>query len=343
MKFATPQAPHAHSGNTVFRVMSLVLLALLPAGIAHVYFFGYGLAINFSIAAASGLAFEALALGLRGRSIAHGVADGATLVTAALLAFSMPPLAPWWLTASAMAFAILLAKHLYGGMGRNLFNPAMVGYAVLLVSFPAHMTAWLPPAGVAPVDLTLSDTLAAIFTGHLPAGLSVDLLSGASPLAAVKSGLAGSLTMDEIFAQPLFGDFGGRGWAWIALLTLAGGVLLLAFDVIRWHIPVAMLTGIAVCAEFMHVFDPGRYPGATFHLLSGATVLGAFFIATDPVTAATSTRGRWAYGAGIGVLTYVIRTWGQYHDGVAFAVLLMNMAAPLIDKFTVPRIYGERA
>lgn len=343
MKFSTPQAPHAHSGNTVLRVMSLVLLALLPAGVAHVYFFGYGLAINFLIAAVCGLAFEALALYLRGRSIMHGVGDGTLLVTAALLAFSMPPLAPWWLTASAMAFAVLLAKHLYGGMGRNLFNPAMVGYAVLLVSFPAHMTAWLPPAGVAPLEPTLGDTLTAIFTGHPPSSLDVDLLSAASPLAAVKDGLAGSLTMDEIFAQPLFGEFGGRGWAWIALLTLAGGVLLLGLGIIRWHIPVAMLAGVAVCAEFMHAFDPGRYPGALFQVLSGATVLGAFFIATDPVTAATSARGRLVYGAGIGVLTYVIRTWGQYHDGVAFAVLLMNMAVPLIDKFTVPRIYGERS
>jgi electron transport complex protein RnfD len=226
-------------------------------------------------------------------------------------------------------------------MGRNPFNPAMVGYAVLLVSFPAQMTEWLPPAGVA-APPGFDDTCRAIFSGSLPDYLRADLLSGASPLAALRGGLGASKTMEEIFAQPIFGGLAGRGWEWVSIALLAGGAALLMFRVIRWQIPVAMLTAVVVLATFMHLYDPGRYPGAVFHLLSGATMLGAFFIATDPVTAATSARGRLIYGAGIGVLTYVIRVWGQYHDGLAFAVLLMNMAVPLIDKFTVPRIYGER-
>lgn len=321
--------------------MGIVLLALLPAGIVYRHFFGDGLLINFALASAAGLAFEALALKLRGRSIVDGLSDGTTLVTAALLAFSMPPLAPWWLTVSAMAFAILLAKQLYGGMGRNPFNPAMVGYAVLLVSFPAQMTEWLPPTGVASTP-SFNDSLHAIFSGSLPDTLRIDLLSGASPLAAVHGGLAASKTMEEIFMQPIFGPFAGRGWEWVSLMILAGGLVLLGLRVIRWHIPIAMLASLSLLAGFMHLYDPGRYPGVVFHLLSGATMIGAFFIATDPVTAAASARGRLIYGAGIGVLTYVIRVWGQYHDGVAFAVLLMNLAVPLIDQFTVPRVYGER-
>jgi len=278
---------------------------------------------------------------LRRLPLQPALTDCSTLVTAALLAFSMPPFAPWWLIVSATAFAILLAKHLYGGLGLNPFNPAMVGYAVLLVSFPAQMTEWLPPAGVSSIELDFSQTLHAIFTGNLPATITVDMLSAASPLAALKAGLALRHTMDEVFTQAIFGNIAGRGWEWIALFELLGGLLLLAVRVIRWHIPVAMLASLFVVALLMSIFDPGRYAGPVFHLFSGATMLGAFFIATDPVTAATSNRGRLVYGAGIGVLTSVIRNFGNYHAGLAFAVLLMNLLAPLIDKFTVPRIYGE--
>jgi electron transport complex protein RnfD len=251
----------------------------------------------------------------------------------------MPSLAPWWLIVSAMAFAILLGKHAYGGLGLNPFNPAMLGYAVLLVSFPRPMTSWLPASGIDTPGL--ANTARTIFTGELPITLSVDLLSGASPLAALKSGLSLRHTMDEILSQPAFGDFAGRGWEWISVALLLGGVFMLVLRIIRWQIPVAMLLGLSVCALIMHMADPGRHAGVILHLFSGATMLGAFFIATDPVTAATSTRGKLVYGAGIGILTYVIRDFGNYHDGLAFAVLLMNLAVPLIDKFTIPRIYGE--
>ncbi|MGC3980990.1 MAG: electron transport complex subunit RsxD [Steroidobacteraceae bacterium] len=336
-------APHMKQTRSVRFIMGMVLLALLPAALLHIAFFGYGVLWQFLLAATSGLLCEAVAVQLRGKSLSMFLTDGSTLVTAALLALSMPPLAPWWLIVSAMAFAILLGKHVYGGLGANPFNPAMLGYAVLLVSFPRPMTSWLPAVGIEPPGFT--QAARAIFNEELPAALNVDVLSAASPLAALKSGLSLRHTMDEILARPIFtdflGDMAGRGWVWISLALLLGGVFMLALRIIRWQIPVSMLMGLGVCALLMNLLDPGRHAGMMFHLFSGATMLGAFFIATDPVTAATSAQGRLVYGAGIGVLTYVIRDFGNYHDGLAFAVLLMNLAVPLIDKFTVPRIYGE--
>ncbi len=339
MQFGTFTAPHLKHTRSVRFIMGMVLVALLPAAMLHMYFFGPGVLLQFLLAAVSGLCCEAFALKLRHKPMMMFLTDGSTMVTAALLALSMPPLAPWWLIVSAMAFAILLGKHVYGGLGLNPFNPAMLGYTVLLVSFPRPMTSWLPAIGVD--TLGLATTARAIFTGELPARLSVDVLSGASPLAAIKSGLSLRHTMDEILAQPVFSDFAGRGWEWISVALLLGGMFILMLRIIRWQIPAAMLLGLGACAIIMHMLDPGRHAGVVFHLFSGATMLGAFFIATDPVTAATSARGKLVYGAGIGILTYVIRDFGNYHDGLAFAVLLMNLAVPLIDKFTIPRIYGE--
>jgi electron transport complex protein RnfD len=321
--------------------MGMVLLTLLPAAIVYYSFFGWGFFIQFILASITGLGCEALALSLRHRSLQSALTDCSTLVTAALLAFSMPPLAPWWLIVSAMAFAILLAKHLYGGLGMNPFNPAMVGYAVLLVSFPAAMTQWLPASSELPVQIDFTQTLRSVLTGQLPAALDVNVLSSASPLAALKSGLALRHTMDEILATPTFGNIAGTGWEWVSMCILLGGLILLMLRIIRWHIPVAMLLTIWFCAACMNLIDPGHYAGAMFNIFSGATLVGAFYIATDPVTAPSSQRGRIIYGIAIGLLTYVIRSFGYYHDGVAFAVLTMNLLTPLIDKFTIPRIYGE--
>jgi electron transport complex protein RnfD len=234
-----------------------------------------------------------------------------------LLALAVPPGLPWWLLAFGTAVAVLLAKHAYGGLGQNPFNPAMAGYAVLLVSFPLEMTQWpAPDAGW-------------------------DAITGATALDTLRTGLRESYTMQEIMAGPAFGRVGASGGEWVNLAALAGGLYLLARRVIRWHIPVAVLAGLAVPAALAHLFDPGAHAGAAFHLASGAAMLGAFFIATDPVSAATSDRGRLVFGAGIGLLTWIIRSWGGFPDGVAFAVLLMNLAVPLIDRYSVPRIHGE--
>jgi electron transport complex protein RnfD len=343
MTFPTAAAPHVIGQNSVGRVMRIVLYALVPTVVLHVVFFGPGLLLQILLGCATALLAEALALRLRRKPLAPFLGDGSAIITAVLIALCLPPLAPWWLIVSGTAFAILLAKHLYGGLGSNPFNPAMVGYAVLLVSFPVQLLQWLPPnvGGSSEVQLSFADVFTTIFTGALPDHLRWDAITSPTPLDALRTGLALGMTMEEAQASPIFGAFGGRGWQWINLATLAGGIAMLALRVIRWHIPVAMLGALVLCASIMYVIDPGIYAGPMFHLTSGASMLGAFFIATDPVSAATSDRGRLVYGAGIGVVTYVIRTWGGYPDGVAFAVLLMNLSVPLIDRYTIPRVYGH--
>ena len=318
MRFEVSGAPHVIAGFTVPRVMTQVLLALAPVAVAHVVLYGPGLLLQLAVCTVTALTCEALALQVRGRDPKPFLRDGSVLVTAGLLALSVPPSLPWWLAVLGTAAAVLLGKHAYGGLGSNPFNPAMVGYAVLLVSFPLEMSRW-----------------------PLPAGVELDAVTGATALDQLRTGLGQRLTMQEIFAQPVFGVVGDSGAQWINAAALLGGLYLLGRRIVRWHIPAAVLAGMAVPAVFMHTLDPGAHAGAAFHLFSGATMLGAFFIATDPVSAATSDRGRLIYGAGIGALTWVIRTWGGYPDGIAFAVLLMNLAAPLLDRYTVPRIHGH--
>jgi len=343
MTFATSPAPHVIAPNSVRRVMGLVLFALAPAIVMHVVFFGVGLLVQLFLGVIVALVSEAIALKLRRKALQPFLTDGSAIITGVLLAMCLPPLAPWWLVVSGSAFAVLLAKHLYGGLGANPFNPAMVGYAVLLVSFPAQLTQWLPPQ-LADLQLLrpgVGDACYTIFMGHLPAHLTWDAITSPTPLTSMRNSLSMGLTMQEAQANPMFGSLGGRGWDWINLCILGGGVWLLVLRIIRWHIPFAMLAAIAIPAAVMNAVDPGAYPGMTFHLTAGASMLGAFFIATDPISAATSNRGKLMYGAGIGLITYVIRTWGGYPDGVAFAVLMMNAAVPLIDRYTVPRVYGH--
>ena len=341
--FPTSAPPHVVGPNRVARIMRIVIYALAPTIAVHIAFFGPGLIVQCVLGVATALLAEAAALKLRGKPLELFLKDGSAVVTALLLALCLPPLAPWWLIVSGTAFAILLAKHAYGGLGANPFNPAMVGYAVLLVSFPAQLLQWLPPnaPGLESVNLSFAQTLSTILTGAPPDQLSWDAITSPTPLEALRTNLTMGMTMSEAQSSPIFGGLGGKGWQWINLATLAGGVWLLGMRIIRWHIPVAMLGALAACAAAMYLVDPGAYPGPVFHLTSGASMLGAFFIATDPISAATSDRGKLIYAAGIGVLTYVIRTWGGYPDGIAFAVLLMNMAAPLIDRYTIPRIYGR--
>jgi electron transport complex protein RnfD len=343
MRFDTSPAPHVIGGFTVPRVMYPVLLALLPVVVVQVAVYGPGALLQFAASAPTALACEAIALRLRGRDAAPFLRDGSVLVTAALLSLAVPPLLPVWLVVLGTAIAVLLGKHAYGGLGYNPFNPAMVGYAVLLVSFPLEMTRWPVPVGSNGVTWPelAQFTWHAFASGSASTGGGWDAYTGATALDALRIGLGQRYTMEEIFAQPAFGPMGAAGAQWINLAALAGGLFLLARGIVRWHIPLAVLAGIAVPAALMHVIDPGRHASASFHLLAGATMLGAFFIATDPVSAATSDRGRLVYGAGIGLLSWTIRTWGGYPDGVAFAVLLMNLAAPLIDRYTVPRIHGH--
>jgi len=326
---------------TVSGVMQQVIYALVPGIAAHVWFFGPGLLVQIILAVGFALGFEAMMLKFRGQDIGLYLRDYSVVVTAVLFALCIPPLAPWWIALIAMLFAIVVAKHLYGGLGNNVFNPAMVGYVVVLISFPQELTQWLPPRSIAPFAPGLFDSLQAIFTGQLPMPLAWDAITQATPLDTLKSGLDSGRTVPEIRRSPIFGDFGGLGWEWIANWYLAGGLYLMYRRIISWQVPVALIGSVLLLSFPAYLMDPANNPVPLQHVFSGALVLGAFFIATDPVSGCTSTIGRLWFGAGVGIITLIIRRWGGYPDGIAFGVLLMNMAAPLIDRYTRPRVYGQ--
>lgn len=335
-------APHFSPPVTVQGVMRDVLIALVPGIAACAWFFGPGVLVQIGLAVAFAVGFEAIMLRLRGQDLRLHLTDLSAVVTAVLFALCLPPLAPWWVSAIGMLFAIVVAKHLFGGLGHNIFNPAMVGYVVCLISFPRELTAWLPPLSLADTAMSLQQTLAAIFTGALPTGLSWDAITQATPLDTIKTGVDHGQIVSEIRRAPIFGDFGGLGWEWMANWFAIGGFWLMWRRVISWHIPVATVATVIALGLAAYVADPGSSPSPMQHVFSGALILGAFFIATDPVTGCTSAIGRLWFGAGVGAITLAIRRWGGYPDGVAFAVLIMNMAAPLIDRWTRPRYYGER-
>ncbi len=330
-------SPHAHGPTSTSWVMLQVILAAVPGIIVLCYFFGFGIIINLIWAIATALICEASVLKLRKRPIAFYLRDLSATVTAVLLAVALPPYAPWWLVVIATSFAILIAKHLYGGMGYNPFNPAMVAYVVMLISLPVEMTQWAAPINaelgtfIGPVDALLNSL------GFINA---IDGHTMATPLDLVKQNK--SLMMEQLWQEhSQFGWFAGKGWETANLAFLIGGLYLLWRKIFTWHTPISLLVTLGLLSCF--TFDGGSSNSAgspLFHLFSGATMFGAFFIATDPVSSAVSTRGRIVFGCCIGVLIYIIRVWGSYPDAVAFAVLLMNFAAPFIDHYTQPTTYG---
>ena len=320
--------------------MLTVMGALIPGIIALVWQFGPGVLVQIAIALVAALTAEAMVLLLRKRLVLPALMDGSAAVTALLLAVSLPPLTPWWMTAFGTQFAIVIGKQLYGGLGFNPFNPAMVGYAVLLISFPRQMTAWLPPVDLSGFSLSFADVASVIFQQE--SSLAYDGLSQATPLDLLKTQLGLQTHLDEIQSAGVFGGMSGKGWQWVNFWFLAGGLWLLWRGIIDWRIPLSFLGSLYLINMFFFLYDSSIYPNPLFHWFSGATMLGAFFIATDPVSASTTPRGRLIYGALIGILVFVIRSWGGYPDGVAFAVLLMNFAAPTLDHYTRPRVVGHR-
>ncbi len=343
MKFIQSSPPHIRKPRSVRAIMFEVCAALVPAALIHMYFLGPGLLFNILVAVVVALTSEYLMLRLRRQPIAPFLFDGSAVLAALLIAFALPPLTPWWVTATAAAFAIVVAKHLYGGLGFNTFNPAMAGYAVVLVSFPTELALWTTPLGaqIDPQHLTFLQSIKVTLTGSLPDAYSWDQITQATPLDSVQIGLTQGAMLSEILNDSQLTNYGAQPWIAINLGFLAGGVWLLVRKLISWHIPVAVLVGVAVSALAGRVLDSDAYSPLFFHMLSGSVMLGAFFIATDPVSAATSRKGKLIYALGIGILIYSIRAWGSYPDGVAFAVLFMNMLVPLIDHFTIPRAYGH--
>lgn len=339
MKFLTREAPFWHGADSVSRLMMRVNLALIPVVVTSTMFFGYGVLINLLFAGMLCMLLEALLLILRKRPVRPFLLDGSAVITAALIVLAMPPTVPWWVTATACLFAIVFAKHLYGGLGYNVFNPAMVGYVVALIAFPQHLALWPTPAN----GHDLPTALQAFLVGAIASSPDIDAVTSATPLDTIKIQLNQMRMLSEIIVAPVFGKLAGRGWEWINLITLAAGCWLLYKKVISWHIPLAFLGTLGGLYLLFFFSDAAIYVSPVVGLLSGGTMLGAFFVATDPVSAASSKRGKLIYGAGIGILSFIIRQWGAYPDGIAFAVLIMNMAVPLIDRYTLPRVYGRPA
>ncbi|KZN59580.1 electron transporter RnfG [Pseudoalteromonas luteoviolacea CPMOR-2] len=348
MKLTMASSPHNHSLKSVNKLMTCVMLACVPGILVQSYFFGIGVLAQLFLALVSVSVAEAAILKIRNRPIWPTLSDGSAWLTGVLIAVSIPPLAPWWIVVIGSVFAIIIVKQLYGGLGFNLFNPAMAAYVLLLISFPVQMTAWQPVNTLLATPLSMIDQLSIIFTESTQAGITLDIArqvidgaTGATPLDHVKTALSQNMTSSEAMDNITFTRFAGEGWQWVNVAFLIGGLYLLKAKVINWHIPVAMLVSLGLCSTLGFIF--GGHTGVAFHLLSGATMIGAFFIATDPVSASTTNRGRLIYGALIGLLVYLIRQFGGYPDAVAFSVLLMNMAVPLIDHYTQPRTYGHGA
>ena len=310
-------SPHLRVQPSVRGVMLRVLGALLPGIAVCTGLFGPGLLLNLLWCISAAVLTEVLVMALRGRSW-RVIGDGSAVLTGALLALALPPDAPWWLPVLGGLFAVALGKQVYGGIGFNPFNPAMVGYVVLLISFPVAMTAWPAP--------------------HL--AWAADAVSQATALDHVRTELTQGRTLGEIQLDPGFAGHHLRGWLWVSLAYLAGGLFLLQQRTIGWQIPLGVLLGMGLMALIFWGVDSDRYASPLFHWTSGAAMLGAFFIATDPVSASTTPRGRLLFGLGVGALTWIIRSWGGYPDGFAFAVLLMNILAPTLDRYTPTRVYG---
>ncbi|MDQ7990880.1 MAG: RnfABCDGE type electron transport complex subunit D [Candidatus Dactylopiibacterium sp.] len=343
MKTTLQSGPFAHADHRVDRTMLTVLLALLPATLFNLWLFGLPAILLFACTLGAALGFEALWLAATGRDARAGLADGSAAITGWLLALSLPPWAPWWLGVLGAFIAIVIAKHAYGGLGQNLFNPAMVARVALLVSFPVIMTAWVAPQPL------FTERAASVAQSFAVLGQGVpDTMVSATPLGHVKTELSRALPASQSAADApalpdlLLGRRAGSMGETSVLLILAGGLFLLWRRVITWHIPVALLGSLFAAAQLASLADPARYTDGLFHLLTGASFLGAFFIATDYVTSPMSPRGKLIYGAGCGFLTWAIRSYAGYPEGMAFAVLLMNALTPIIDQYTRPRVFGRQ-
>lgn len=348
MAFWIASSPHNHVQSKTSALMRLVIYATIPGILAQWYFFGWGNIIHITLAIATAITAEFIVLSLRKKPIRLELFDGSAILTAVLLGVSLPALAPWWITVIGLVFAIVVVKQLYGGLGHNPFNPAMAAYVMLLISFPVQMTSWQPPSSLMSINLDFVNTLTVIFTDYSREGYSVaqlrmhiDGVTMATPLDTVKTNITLGMTVTESLQNKIFSQGLGIGWVWINIAFLIGGIFLLFKKAIAYPAPLSFLTTIFIFSLVAFLISPDSNPSTLFYWFSGATMLGAFFILTDPVTCATSVKGRIVYGCLAGVLVCVIRKFGGYPDGVAFAVLLCNMAAPLIDQYTRPRTYGH--
>jgi len=315
-------SPHIRAHESVSRIMWDVNLALLPAAIVGVYLFGLPALTTIVLSVLSTIVSEAVLSRLFGRPLTLG--DGSAVVTGLLLAFNLSPSVPWWLVVTGGFIAMLLGKHVYGGLGSNPFNPALVARVVLLVAWPSFMTSFPAPFG---------------------GSRGVDAISTATPLNLLKQDITMGLHLKNSANISLWNLFIGNIPGCIgevsALALLLGAAYLLLRKVITWHIPVAYIGTVAVFSGIYWLIDPGSYASPAFHVLSGGLMLGALFMATDMVTSPVTRKGMLIFGVGCGLVTMIIRFYGGYPEGVSFSILIMNGLTPLIDKFTKPKVFGE--
>jgi RnfABCDGE-type electron transport complex D subunit len=341
----TPVAsPHAHGGNSVARTMMRVQIALVPATLFGFWLYGWPAFFMFAATVGSCMGWEALCLRLSGSTrIRATLGDGSAALTGWLLALTMPPWGPWWLAVVGGFVAIVIGKQVFGGVGQNVFNPAMVARVALLVSFPVPMTTWIMPMSV--MHAASPDLLEGlrIFLGVQPV---TDALTTATLLGHAKTELSRGVDLVAVLSQ---GDSlvswtgmrpGSLGES-SSLLLLGGGLFLMLSGIISWHIPVAVMAGLAIPAAIGHAVDPGRYLPPEVHLLSGGAMLCALFIATDYVTSPNTRMGQVVFGLSVGFIGWIIRSFGGYPEGVGFAILLMNAMTPIIDRYVRPRILGR--
>lgn len=326
-KLIVSPSPHVHSGDSVQKNMYGVLLALVPALAASVWFFGLGALIVTLTSVLACVLFEHL-IQKHLLKKPSTIMDGSAAVTGLLLAFNLPTNIPLGLIIIGAAIAIGMGKMSFGGLGQNPFNPALVGRVFLLISFPVQMTSW-------PVPIAAR-------------GAYIDAATGPTPLSVVKEGLAAGRPFAELTAEipsylNLFmGQMGGSAGEVAGVALLLGLLYMLIKKIVTWHIPVAVVGSIAIFTGVLHLSDPQAYASPLFHLLTGGVLLGAFFMATDYASSPMSKRGMLLYGAGIGIITVLIRIYGSYPEGVSFAILIMNAFTPLIDKYIKPKRFGEK-
>ncbi|MFI3136283.1 MAG: RnfABCDGE type electron transport complex subunit D [Methylococcaceae bacterium] len=345
MKTSFKLSSGAHIGTriTVSHIMWQVMLALTPATVLGLYLFGWPAINLFVITVLSALFFEALCLKLAGRFARSVLLDGSALLTGWLLAMTLPPWSPWWIGVVGSGLAIILGKHVYGGLGQNLFNPAMLARVALLISFPIEMTTWV---NVSPLFFTESPGIVTSWQITFGGLEHLDSVTGATTLGFIKTEFSQNHLLSDILTE-YSGFLNFIGWTrgslgeTSSLLLALGGVWLIRQGIIQWHIPIALLLTVTLLSSIFHLLDNQHYVSPLLHLNSGAIVCVAFFIATDYVTSPNTPTGCLVFGAGCGLLIFVIRTWGAYPEGAGFAILLMNAATPLIDTYIKPRIYGR--
>ena len=322
-KLLLSSSPHIHSGESIAGTMHSVILALFPAALVGIYYFGLPSLVVIVLAIVSCLVVEAIIQKIMNKKVT--VYDGSAALTGLLLAMNLPPTSPWWLVILGSVIAIGMGKHVYGGLGFNPFNPALVARVVLLISFPVQMTTWTMPNPII--------------------NSKADVLSGATPLGLLKEGIMKNGNIDaikEIADSALFlGNIAGSIGEISAIALIIGALFLFYKRYITWHIPVSFIASAFIFAGIFWLIDPVRYASPLFHILAGGIMLGAFFMATDYVTSPMTGKGMLIFGAGCGLITMIIRLWGGYPEGVSFAILLMNAATPIIDRYTVPKKFGS--